>query len=267
MPTMTAHASGTFCWPELGTTDPKAAIKFYRELFEWSVHELPLPDGSAYSMLKKGSDDAGAMYPLMDDMVKQGVPPHWMSYVAVDSVDSTLEKVTANGGTVVMGPMDVKPDGKMLIGRMAVVKDPEGATFSLWQAGIHIGATVVGEPGALCWNELFTRQPDAALRFYSAVFGWGSTPMDMGGGSPYQMVTVNGQPAGGIMPMEPGMEFPPHWLVYFAVDDCDGRVEKAKAAGGVLLHGPQDVPNIGRFAVLQDPQGAVFAIIRLEPSA
>jgi hypothetical protein len=263
---MTAHASGTFCWPELGTTDPKAAIEFYRELFEWGVNELPLPDGSAYSMIKKGSEDAGAMYQLMDDMVKQGVPPHWMSYVAVDSVDATLEKVKANGGTVVMGPMDVKPDGRLLIGRMAVVQDPEGATFSVWQAGSHIGATVVGEHGALCWNELWSRRPDAALRFYKAVFGWGSSAMNMGG-MEYQMVLVGGQPAGGIMPMPPGMQAPPHWLTYFAVDDCDRRTEKAKAAGGTVLSGPQDVPGVGRMSMLQDPQGAGFAIIKLDQPA
>jgi predicted enzyme related to lactoylglutathione lyase len=262
---MTAHASGTFCWPELGTTDTKAAFAFYQELFDWSLREMPLPDGSTYAMIKRGSDDAGAMYTLMEDMVKQGIPPHWMSYVSVDDVDATAKKIEAAGGKVVMGPMDVKPDGKMLIGRMAVAQDPEGATFSIWQAGMHIGATVVGEPGALCWNELFTRQSDAALRFYQAVFGWGAMPMPMGDGPPYQMVTVNGQPAAGIMTMQPGMDFPPHWLVYFAVDDCDRRVAKAKAAGGAVLHGPQDVPSIGRFAILQDPQGAVFAIIRLEP--
>jgi len=267
MPTMTAYANGTFCWPELGTTDTKAAFAFYKELFDWGINELPMPDGSVYAMLKKGSDDAGAMYTLMPDMVKQGVPPHWMSYVAVDDADATAAKVKANGGTVVMGPMDVKPDGNMLIGRMAVCQDPEGATFSLWQAGLHIGANVVNEHGALCWNELYTRQPDAALAFYKAVFGWGFNPMPMGDGPPYQIALVGERPNGGIMAMQPGMDFPPNWLVYFAVDDCDARLEKAKKGGGEVLMGPMDAGGIGRFAVLKDPQGAVFAIIKLaQPS-
>lgn len=267
MPTMTAYANGTFCWPELGTTDTKAAFRFYKELFDWGIQETPLPDGSTYAMLKKGGDDAAAMYTLMQEMVKQGIPPHWMSYVAVDDVDATAKKIEANGGKVVMGPMDVKPDGKLFIGRMAVAQDPEGATFSIWQAGSHIGATVVNEHGALCWNELYTRQQDAALKFYRAVFDWGAQPMDMGGGPPYQVVTVGERPNGGIMAMTPEMQFPPNWMVYFAVDDCDKRLEKAKAAGATVVHGPFDAPGIGRMATLLDPQGAAFSIIRLDQPA
>lgn len=267
MPTMTAYANGTFCWPELGTTDTTAALDFYTKIFGWSVSEMPMPDGSVYAMLKANGQDAGAAYKLMDDMIQQGIPPHWMSYVAVDDCDATAKKIEANGGKIVMSPMDVKPDGRMLIGRVAVAQDPEGATFSLWQAGIHHGAGIVNEHGALCWNELMTRQQDAALEFYKAVFGWGSQPMDMGGGPPYQIVTVGERPNGGIMAMTPEMQFPANWMVYFAIDDCDKRLEKAKAAGATVLHGPFDAPGIGRMATIQDPQGAVFSIIQLEQSA
>jgi predicted enzyme related to lactoylglutathione lyase len=258
---MTAHAAGTFCWPELGTTDQAAALKFYTDLFGWTVTEMPIP-GGVYSMIKKGKDDVGAAYTLMDEMVKQGVPPNWMSYVATDDIDAACERVKKNGGQVVVGPMDVKPDGNHLIGRMAACMDPEGAAFSLWQAGSHIGTTLTGEPGSLCWNELWSRNPDAAYKFYAAVFGWGSSPMDMGGMT-YQMMMVGEQPGGGIMPMPADMQAPAHWLTYFAVDDADRVVAKAKASGAKVFMGPDDIPNIGRMAILSDPQGATFAVIKL----
>jgi uncharacterized protein len=266
MPTMTAYASGTFCWPELGTTDTKAALAFYTALFDWTTSEMPLPGGGAYIMLKKDGKDVGAAYALMDDMVKQGVPPNWMSYVSVDDVDATIARVKAAKGTVVTGPMDVKPDGNMLIGRMAVIQDTEGATFSLWQPGIHVGAALVNEPGSLVWNELWSRNVDAAKKFYAAALGWGMSEMDMGGGRKYTIVTVGERQNGGIMQAPPDVPAPPSWVTYFAVDDTDKRVAKAKAAGGKVLAEPMDIPKVGCMAVIQDPQGAVFAILKLTPA-
>jgi uncharacterized protein len=265
MPTMTAYANGTFCWPELATTDPHAAIKFYKELFDWTTTEMPIP-GGVYIMVKKDGKDVGAVYKMTDDMAKQGVPPNWMSYVSVDDVDATVAKVKANKGTVVAAPMDVKPDGKMLIGRMAVVQDPDHATLALWQPAIHVGAALVNEPGSLIWNELITPNVGAAKVFYGAVFGWNTKEMDMGGGRTYTVVSVGERPNGGIMEPPPGMAGPPNWLTYFAADETDARVAKAKAAGAKVFVGPQDIPGVGRFAVIQDPQDAVFAILKLAQS-
>ncbi len=261
MPTMTAYASGTFCWPELATTDPKAAIEFYQRLFDWNTLDLPIPGGSTYTLVKKGSDDAGAIGKLMDELAKQGVPPHWLAYISVDDVDATVAKLKANGGTVMAEPMDVKPDGKLLLGRMAVAQDPQGAAFALWQPGAHIGASVVNEPGALTWNELMTTDVDAAKKFYTAVFGYTMTDQDMGN-MVYTVMKVGGRPNAGLM-KTPDANVPTSWLTYFSVDDVDKCVEKAKAAGAKVLAGPDDIPEVGRFAVLQDPQGAVFAIIKL----
>jgi predicted enzyme related to lactoylglutathione lyase len=259
---MTAYAAGTFCWPELGTTDQSAAIEFYKKLFGWTTVDMPLPDG-VYSMIKLGKDDVGAAYQLMPDMVKQGVPPNWLAYIAVDDVDAAAKKVAANGGTVVMGPMDVKPDGKHLIGRMAVVQDPEKASFGLWQAGSHIGATLVNEPGTLTWNELMTHDAKAAKKFYTAVFGYGVSEMDMGD-MIYTVLKVGDRQSGGIMPIPAEMKgMPANWMTYFAVDDVDKRAKIATSAGGKIVGEPHDVPGVGRFAMLQDPQGAMFSILKM----
>lgn len=267
MPTMTAYAAGTFCWPELGTTDTKSATAFYTKLLDWTAVEMPLPGGSTYTMLKKGDKDVSALYPLMEDQVKNGVPPHWLSYVAADDVDAVVAKVKANGGTVLVDPMDVNPDGKTLIGRMAAIQDPTGAAFALWQAGTHAGATLVNEPGSLCWNELMTRDLDTAKKFYTAVLDWSCEDVDMPSGK-YTLVKNNGNLNGGMMTMpEQAGDAPPHWLVYFAVDDCDARADKATSLGAKILMPSMSVPTVGRIAVLQDPQGAVFAIIKLEQPA
>jgi predicted enzyme related to lactoylglutathione lyase len=262
MPTMTAHAAGTFCWPELATTDQAAALEFYKSVFDWTSLDVPIP-GGVYTMLKLDANDVGAAYTLMPEMVKQGVPPHWMSYIATADADVTCAKVTANGGRVVFGPMDVKPDGSHLVGRMASCLDPEGAAFSVWQAGSHCGASLIGEPGSLCWVELYSRDTDAALKFYRAVFGWDVDVMEFPG-MRYTIVKAGDIQTGGVMPMPPEMgPAPAHWLTYFAVDDCELRTAKAKAGGGQVFVEPRDVPGVGRMAVIQDPQGAAFAIIKL----
>jgi predicted enzyme related to lactoylglutathione lyase len=264
MPTMTKYVAGTFCWPELGTTDAAAAKKFYAGLFDWSTVDMPIPGGAPYTMIKKDDRDVGAMYTLNEEQTKHGIPPHWLSYIATDDVDATLEKIKANGGNVLMGPMDVKPDGTNLVGRMAAVTDPEGAAFAIWQAGSHCGATIVNEPGSLAWNELMTRDAAAAKKFYSAVFGWNLQEMEMSMG-PYTVVSVGERPNGGIMTMPEGAgDAPAHWLAYFAVDDCDARAKKAESLGGKFILQPMDIPDIGRMAVLQDPQGAMFAIMWLK---
>jgi predicted enzyme related to lactoylglutathione lyase len=263
MPTMTKYVAGTFCWPELGTSDTAGARKFYGGVFDWTTVDMPIPGGDPYTMINKGEAAVGALYALFEEQKKHGVPSHWLSYVATDDVNATVEKVNANGGKVLMGPMDVKPDGTNLVGRTAVIQDPEGAAFAVWEAGTHCGASLVNEPGSLCWNELMTRDVPRAKKFYSAVFGWTAQDMDMPTG-PYTVVMVGERPNGGFMtmPREAG-EAPPHWMIYFAVDDCDARQRKAESLGGKTVVPPFDVPEVGRLSVIQDPQGATFAILKL----
>lgn len=252
------HPAGNFCWFELGTSDQGAAKKFYTNLFGLQFNDSPLPPemGGVYTMLLNGGKEVGAIYQLGPQQA--GVPPHWMPYVAVDSADDTAAKVAGLGGELLFPPFDV-----MDFGRMAAFKDPTGATLSIWEPKAHSGADLVGAPGSVCWSELATTDVAKASAFYSGLFGW--SWKESSAGMHYTEFSNGGQMIGGMMPMD-GPQWqgiPPHWTIYFAVDDCDAMAEKAQRLGGKLHVPPTDIPNAGRFAVIQDPQGAVFSIIKL----
>ena len=252
---------GTFCWVELGTSDNEAAKNFYTQLFDWEYVDNPMGPDSVYTILKRNGKDVGGLYKLMPDMVAQGIPPHWMSYVAVTNADESAEKAKAEGATVMNGPFDV-----FTMGRMAVIQDPAGAVFSIWEAKDHKGAGGYGEPGFLIWNELGTNDPENAGQFYSNMFGWTRQPFP---GSPVEYTIFNNgdRGVGGMYKITPEMGLipPPHWLVYFAVDDCDAKVQKATELGANVMKPAEDIPGVGRFAILIDPQGAMFAIIKTQP--
>jgi predicted enzyme related to lactoylglutathione lyase len=252
------YAPGTFCWIELGTTDGEAAKKFYTELFGWDHNDIPMGPAGVYTMLKQDDKDVGAMYQMPPEMTTQGVPPHWMSYASVNNADESAAKAKELGATLMKEPFDVFD-----VGRMAVIQDPTGAVFAIWQAGTHRGAALVNQPVSLCWNELTTKNTEKAGEFYSGLFGWQRDPQQMEG-MVYTMFVNNGQPAGGMYEPTPEMgDVPPHWLAYFAVNDADATATKAAELGGKVCLPPTDIPNIGRFAVIQDPQGAAFAVIKL----
>jgi predicted enzyme related to lactoylglutathione lyase len=183
----------------------------------------------------------------------------WNTYLAVDSVDDATARVEAAGGKVAMAPFDV-----MDAGRMSFVMDPSGAPVALWQANQHIGATLVNEPGTLNWNELVTSD-QAVFPFYSAVTGLTAESMDMGEGEPYTVFKAGDAMVGGSMPPQmPGV--PSHWHVYFGTDDADATAAKATELGGSVIVPPFDTP-VGRIAVLSDPQGAIFSVIKTAPPA
>jgi predicted enzyme related to lactoylglutathione lyase len=250
------HEPGMFCWVELATKDGPAAKKFYTSLFDWGVNDVP-SDAGTYSMVQKRGKDAGALY--QQGPQEKGIPPHWNSYISVDSADETAAKARKLGGTVVKEPFDVMDHG-----RMAIIQDPTGAVFSLWQSKKHTGAEVVNEPSSFCWNELYTPDSKKAGDFYANLFDWSQEPMQTPTGE-YTIFKKGDAQAAGMMQISKEMAgTPPHWMVYFAVDDSDRAVEKAKGMGAQVMIPPTDIPNIGRFAVLNDPQGADFAVIRLE---
>jgi len=254
----THFAPGTFCWVELGTTKGEAAKKFYTSLFGWDYVDNPVGPDMVYTMLQLDGKDVGALYQLPGEMLSQGIPPYWLSYVSVASADEAAKKAKAAGGTIMKEPFDV-----MDVGRMAVVQDPTGAAFALWQPRKHHGAAVVNVPNSFCWNELSTPDPAKAGEFYSTLFGWDRKVQELG--SMTYTSFINGtRPAGGMFKPTPEMgNIPPNWLVYFAVDDCDAKTAKAASLGAKALVPPTDIPDTGRFAVIQDPQGAVFGIIKL----
>ncbi len=257
MPEVSTHSPGMFCWPELATTDQAGAAAFYRALFGWEVDDRPMGPGETYSMFKLHGREAAAGYGLRPEQRQQGVPPHWGSYVSVASADDSASRAASLGGRVIAGPFDVFDAG-----RMAVVQDPSGAFISLWEPKKHIGARVLNEPGALGWAELNTRDLKAAERFYTALFGWGaktSTAVDN-----YTEFTLDGRSIAGMMAIQPSWgNVPPNWVPYFVVKDCDQAVDRAQANRGSIIVPAKDIPRVGRFAFVRDPQGAVFAVIAL----
>jgi predicted enzyme related to lactoylglutathione lyase len=254
------YAPGTFCWVELGTSDGEAAKKFYTGLFDWGFADSPMGPDMVYTILKQDGKDVGALYKMGPEMASMGIPPHWLSYVSVANVDESAAKVKELGGTVMKEPFDVGE-----VGRMSVIQDPTGAAFALWQAGTNAGAQVVNVPNSFCWNELATPDTAKAGDFYSGLFGWTRNTQDMGE-MQYTSFMNGERPAGGMYSPTPEMgPIPPNWLVYFAVADTDATAKQATDLGASTIVPPSDIPGIGRFSVIQDPQGAVFGIIKLNP--
>jgi predicted enzyme related to lactoylglutathione lyase len=254
-----SHVPGTFSWPELSTTDQKAGVEFYKSLFGWDVNEQPMGPGETYSIFTLRGKDVAAGYTMRPEERQSGAPPHWNLYVTVANVDESAKRAESLGAKVLAAPFDV-----MDAGLMAVLQDPTGAVFHLWQPGKNIGVKILNEPGALCWSELTTRDPKAAEAFYTSLFGWTPKHSAPSAVMDYTEFSIQGQPSVGMMAMPAHM--PPHvpsyWMPYFQVEDCDAAVAKAKALGASVMVGPQDIPNTGRFAIVKDPQGAVMAVFK-----
>lgn len=252
------HAPGAFCWVELGTTDAKAAKAFYGALFGWQANDMPMGPGQVYTMLRLNGKDSGALYELDKNMRAMGIPPHWMLYVAVTSADEAAAKARKLGATVMKEPFDVFDAG-----RMAAIQDPTGATFCVWQPNKNNGIQVEGEVNALCWSELWTTDTAKALDFYTKLFGW-TTKTSTDAPTEYHELANQGRPMGGIMQiMKEWGNVPSNWSPYFMVANCDASAAKVNQLGGSTKMPPTDIPKVGRFAVVADPQGAVFQIVQM----
>lgn len=259
MPNVERHSPGAFCWFELATMDQNAAKNFYMSLFGWTVNEFPMGPGQLYSMFQIQGREAAAAYTLRPEQREQGVPPHWMIYVAVESAEGTARRAGEIGGNVFAPAFDVFD-----IGRMAVLADPTGAVFSVWQAAKHIGSGITGVDGTVCWADLSTPDPEKAAQFYRDLFGW-QLVKDEKDSSGYLHIKNGQEFIGGIPPAaQRHAAAPPHWLLYFLASDCDASARKAQELGGAFLLPPQSVPSVGRMAIVKDPQGAVFALFQPE---
>jgi len=255
----TQYTPGTFSWTDLTTTDQDAAKAFYSGLFDWAAEDLPVGDGVYYSMQRVDGKNVAAISAQPQPQREAGVPPMWNSYITVENVDAAADRATELGATLHAPPFDV-----MDAGRMAVVQDPQGAFFMLWQAKENIGAALVNAPGALSWNELSSPDVDGSKSFYSSMFDWSIEPFE-GSPQPYWSIKNGDRNNGGIRELDsPGP--PPHWLVYFAIDDIDQGLAKVEQLGGTKHVGPIDI-GIAKIAVVADPQGAIFALYagQLEP--
>jgi predicted enzyme related to lactoylglutathione lyase len=250
------YKPGSFCWVELGTTNADAVKTFYKELFGWDYQDGPGGPDMIYTMIKLNGKDVGGLYQMPSDMLAHGIPPHWLSYVSVASADGATAQAQAAGATVMKEPFNVFDAG-----RMSVLQDPTGAVFAVWQAITHPGAGVYRDLGAFCWNELGTNDTQKAADFYTTLFGWGTE--QFAGPYDYTIFKNGDQGVAGMYKITPEMgPIPPNWLVYFAVADCDATAQKATEHGGTVIVSAEDIPEVGRFAILQDPASAVFAIIK-----
>jgi len=242
-----SYAPGTPSWVDLGSPDIDASVAFYSSLFGWEVQEAH-PDAGGYRLAFLRGKAVAGIGP------QQGPMSAWTTYMATADADATASAVKDNGGTVMMGPMDVMGQG-----RMAIAMDPEGAAFGMWQAAVMTGAQLVNEAGAFGWNELWTRDLDQAKAFYPAVFGYTADDETMPG---YTLWQVDGQMVGGAMAMPEGMppRVPAHWAVYFGATDVDASAAKLTELGGMVVKEPFDAPGVGRLAMVHGPAHESFGL-------
>lgn len=251
--------AGTFCWADIATSDPDAAKAFYGGLFGWTWEDRDMGPHGVYTVLRSDDADVAGLLALGVDRLQEGTPPHWSSYVAVPDCDAVTDRANALGAAVLAEPFDIAGAG-----RMAVLRDPQGAVISLWQSETTGDEQPACEgPGTVCWNELATTDRTAAISFYGELFGWRAESQPVPGEQPYIVFMMGDRPAAGALEMDERWGgVPPHWLVYFAVEDCDSTAARATELAGAVVTGPMDIENVGRLAVLRDPQGAAFAVIR-----
>jgi uncharacterized protein len=258
--TVDKHEPGTFCWVELSTTDLAAAIPFYSSVFGWKHDTSPVEGWGDYATfaVADGRGAAGG-YEQQEQERSMGVPPHWNLYLYTDDVDKTVAKATELGAQAIVPGVDTP------LGRMGVLADPTGAMFCLWQSDQMPGWKVQGEHGSFSWPELGTHDKETAQTFYNDLFGWTfeTTGEEMGF---YTLISKDGKQIGGMMnPMSD--DTPSAWMPYFEVSDPEDAAEAAREGGGQVVVEPMPIPDVGTFAVILDPQGAVFSVIETERPA
>lgn len=241
-------------WIDLATPDAAAAREFYGRLFGWQIEVSPDPQYGGYGIAKLDGHDVAGIGPQMSPG-----PPAWSVYIGTGDAEALGAKITAAGGTVVAPAFDVGDQG-----RMAVFQDPAGAFIAAWQPA-QMGAFHHGGPNQFGWAELNARGIEKALPFYREVFGWSDMVTPAGeSGVEYHQFQLGEDSVAGAMEMSPMVpaEVPSYWMPYFNVEDVDASFKAALAAGAHELVAPSDYPG-GRFAIVQDPQGAAFGLMKV----
>ena len=247
-----SYPDGAPCWADLNTPDLAGAQRFYGDLLGWTFDEGG-PEMGHYSMARKHGKTVAGIAPKQPNM---DMPTVWSVYLKSGDVEDTARRISAAGGKLLMPPMDIADQGRMLL-----AFDPTGAAFGVWQPGVHTGAQLFDEPGAMCWHEVNTRDGAAADAFYRDLFTYEQAQIGDGTQFDYTMWSIDGKPVGGRLQMTAEWEgLPPHWVTYFAVEDTDASAARVRELGGKVMHGPFDSPH-GKIAVVADPYGAVFSII------
>jgi predicted enzyme related to lactoylglutathione lyase len=248
-----AEIRGRFVWHELMTTDTGAAGDFYSNVVPWKTEDSGMP---SYTLWMSGKYRAGGLMALPEN--EAATPPHWIIYIGTPDVDETVEHAAKLGGKVLKAASDIPA-----VGRFAVLSDPQGAAFAVFTPAPSSGDGVPpgGSVGDFTWHELATTDPDAAFAFYSELFGWSKgAAHDMGEMGVYQLVSHEGQDAGGIYKARDNST-PPSWLSYVRVPNAAKAASAAKAAGGRILNGPMEVPGGSWIVMMLDPQGGAFAVV------
>ena len=249
-----AHLPGKFVWFEHLSNDIPAARAFYEKLFGWNTERVAMPGGPSYAMIHNGASPIGGYA-----SARAGAPTQWMSYLSVPDVDSAYKAAIAAGAKSVAAPTD-----HASAGRMATIADPTGGVFSLWRGTQGDPEDMEQTPvGGWIWNELTTQDETTAIAFYEKVFGFDHDAMEMGDGT-YFVLRLASKGRAGVM-KAPDASVPTMWTPYVCVDDADARAARARELGATLVVPPADIPDVGRFAVFLDPQGAALAILKPDP--
>ena len=247
-----SHPHGTFCFGELNTHDVELAQRFYGSVLGWNAVDAPTPDAGYRLFQLRGQDVAGLR-------LAKGAT-RWVPYLGVDNVDRVVARAQELRASLVSAPFDVSG-----LARKALVTDPAGGVVGLWEPRGHDGAALLDQPGSMWWAELLTRDVQSAKSFYAALLGWKAVDT-LKYGIHYSVFKLGDASVAGLLPIRADWgPVSPYWQILFAVEDCDAAVERATSAGGSLVFGPNDIPNAGRAAIISDPGGAIFVVMRPLP--
>jgi len=257
----TRYVNGAPNWLDVASSDIDGAISFYDGLFGWQFQSAG-PEAGGYGFFQlSGRTTAGCM-----QATPEQEPPSWTVYFQSPDAEATAKAAEQTGGSVLLQPMDVM--GK---GHMSVLADQAGVPFGIWQPGQIKGLDMAGEPGSLCWVELYTPDIARAAAFYHRVLGWETEGVPFPGGT-YTCINPEGAGPdamfGGLVPLAADptqVQSGAHWLPYFAVTDADATVGKALELGGTIGMPATDIEGVGRIARLTDPYGARFAVLKSAP--
>ncbi len=252
----TSYTDGTFSWVDLSTRDLEKSKSFYGDVLGWTAVEMPTESGIPYVIFQYEGKSVAAAMPMSEEEAETGNPSHWNHYVTVEDIEVKVALATELGGTVLAPVMDI-----MDAGRMAVIADPEGAVFCLWEKGKSIGAEWVNHPGGFSWNELATRNVPQATDFYSKLFSWtiknNEAPDDY-----FEIRNKEDWLNGAFLPMSEDWpaDVPAHWNVYFSVKSIADTIKRVESGGGKIIVPQMDI-EVGSFVMFSDPTGACFYAI------
>jgi predicted enzyme related to lactoylglutathione lyase len=257
---MTSYAHGQFSWVDLSAHDMDAAKRFYGDVFGWAAEDQTAEGGGPYAIFSHEGLPVAGLGRMSEEMKARGVPPCWNAYVNVDDAEAAAKKAESLGAKLHFPVMKV-----MDAGWMTFVTDPTGGMFAIWQKNHHIGSGKLNEPGAMSWTELATRDLDRAAEFYGALFGW-TYEDNPHSPSRYLIGHNDGEMAAGLMQMtEEWGDAPPHWSVYFTVEDASATAAAIESSGGSVVVAPFDIP-IGRIGIMADPHGGHFNVYEAKKS-